>query len=774
MVTTGAAEIPMCGGDVVEDSETTVEIKIRTLDSQTYTLRVNKYVPVPDLKEQIATVTGVLSEQQRLICRGRVLKDDQLLSAYHVEDGHTLHLVVRQPYQSSSTFIGSEGQSGNSAPDGLQNNSSQVSRTVVLEAVNIDQSDLDPTFLNRIMTSILNSFGATNNGNNTASSVNTNIQEANSVRLSRSFGDTGVSGSQNQHVTFQSPQNQPSIQSSQNQTSISSQRMEFDRQQAAFQFPTAVSSGSQNLPAIPHSLTTLQQYLAHLKNVFWGDIPCSSDSDHNSRGEASTVNHNDDRECRPLSHHSSRRDDLPTPAALADILQSTRQLLAEHVEERMLRLAGELENDANLAGIEMRSNVQSRAFRTGFFLQNLGSLFLELGRTTMTLRMGQVPAEAVVNAGPAVFISASGPNPVMVQPVPFYPAPSFGGMDMGSTTGYGPEDERGGSAVLPRNIDIRIHAVPIPAASQSGMDVAQLQQENSDSTRTSADNDSVHHPVRARTHSATLTGEFGLRVVPVRTVVAMPAGISNSQSNNLVPLLHPLLSRIRQQNNGTVNDALNPQASSFHQGGIEANQVSVSDSVRQILESYIGGSVPETRGVPSYTMPVVSGPSMPPTAQIEHQGTRVYITSQQMPNSFNESSHVNDGEDAGQGSLPQYLNIFNQPSNTVLLGQQVNVGGVNQQVSALGSRTEQESTEMDAELNQASVSVNDQGLLFSSYLRQLMPLLTQERAISQDVSNPDSNSLTVEAHRVDCNDPSSSQRKRDPPEPPSPKRHKKE
>lgn len=41
-------------------------------------------MPVPALKEQIATVTGVLTEQQRLICRGKVLKDDQLLSAYRI------------------------------------------------------------------------------------------------------------------------------------------------------------------------------------------------------------------------------------------------------------------------------------------------------------------------------------------------------------------------------------------------------------------------------------------------------------------------------------------------------------------------------------------------------------------------------------------------------------------------------------------------------------------------------------------------------------------
>ncbi|CAI9279544.1 unnamed protein product [Lactuca saligna] len=53
-------------------------------------------VPVPALKEQIAsvTITGVLSEQQRLICRGKFLKDDQLISAYHVEDGECFVLDI--------------------------------------------------------------------------------------------------------------------------------------------------------------------------------------------------------------------------------------------------------------------------------------------------------------------------------------------------------------------------------------------------------------------------------------------------------------------------------------------------------------------------------------------------------------------------------------------------------------------------------------------------------------------------------------------------------
>lgn len=67
-----------------EDEGETVEIKIKTLDAQSYSLRVNRNTPVPALKDQIASVVGVPVENQRLICRGKVLKDDQLLGAYSI------------------------------------------------------------------------------------------------------------------------------------------------------------------------------------------------------------------------------------------------------------------------------------------------------------------------------------------------------------------------------------------------------------------------------------------------------------------------------------------------------------------------------------------------------------------------------------------------------------------------------------------------------------------------------------------------------------------
>ncbi|KAM7496840.1 hypothetical protein LguiA_021254 [Lonicera macranthoides] len=60
-------------------SETTIETNMKTMDSKTYTLGVNKHVTVPDLKEQIASMTRVLSEQYLIYC-GRALGDDHPLS----------------------------------------------------------------------------------------------------------------------------------------------------------------------------------------------------------------------------------------------------------------------------------------------------------------------------------------------------------------------------------------------------------------------------------------------------------------------------------------------------------------------------------------------------------------------------------------------------------------------------------------------------------------------------------------------------------------------
>jgi hypothetical protein len=51
----------------------------------------------------------------------------------------------------------------------------------------------------------------------------------------------------------------------------------------------------------------------------------------------------------------------------------------------------QLENQADITDPAVRHTTQSSALRTGVQLHNLGALLLELGRTIMTLRLGQAP-----------------------------------------------------------------------------------------------------------------------------------------------------------------------------------------------------------------------------------------------------------------------------------------------------------------------------------------------------------------------------------------------
>lgn len=105
-----------------------------------------------------------------------------------------------------------------------------------------------------------------------------------------------------------------------------------------------------------------------------------------------------------------------------------------------------MEQDSSSTDPTVRGQIQEESVQVGLRMQQFGSLLLELGRTILTLRMGQSPvsfcwfwiilvytviqncdlklyhriflllqAESVINAGPAVYISPMGPNPLMVQ-----------------------------------------------------------------------------------------------------------------------------------------------------------------------------------------------------------------------------------------------------------------------------------------------------------------------------------------------------------------------
>ncbi|KAK1382897.1 Ubiquitin-like superfamily protein [Heracleum sosnowskyi] len=543
MGSTGGEASMTSGSSAAPSSEATVEIKIKTLDSQTYTMRVDKCVPVPALKEQIATVTGILSEQQRLICRGKVLKDDTLLSAYHVEDGHTLHLVVRQPIPPSS-----EGLPDHPATDSMSSADHSHSTSVLVGTFNIsDQGDGALPDLGRIVSAVLSSFGVTDVG---SGGEGANMQIPALERLSRAGSLGGLRSSSRQQSNHTAP--------------------------AAGEFPTplAFSANSMQPPVIPDSLTTLSQYLSRLRQELGANVGVP-----NNPSQAATARASDGRSSGGLSGSAPMQGagGLPTPASLAELLLSTRQFLNEQAEECLLQLTRQIEDHTSVTSPAERMGIQSNALRVGALLQNLGALLLELGRTTMTLRIGQTPAEAVVNAGPAVFISTSGPNPLMVQPLPFQPGASFGAVPMGTAhAGSGLSSGSTGSGFLPRNIDIRIRAGSVMPSPGSGPGEPTSGQPVGQTNSSSPGTENAVNQATSGANESTIRNS-GVRVVPLRTVVsAVPAtGGRAPTSLGSMGLIYPMLARVHNGHSGNSNGNRG-QSSDVPPHGAEANRQSNS------------------------------------------------------------------------------------------------------------------------------------------------------------------------------------------------------
>ncbi|KAB2029858.1 hypothetical protein ES319_D05G190300v1, partial [Gossypium barbadense] len=144
-----------------ESSNALIELRVKTLDSQICSLHVEKNTSVSLFKERIANAIGVPVGQQRLIFRGKVLKDDHLLSGYrillfmllefhYVENGDTLHLVEDSQHNHNLCL--------NNA--GIPHNRvGQILHSVVLGTFNVgDQGEGIIPDLTRVIGAVLNSL----------------------------------------------------------------------------------------------------------------------------------------------------------------------------------------------------------------------------------------------------------------------------------------------------------------------------------------------------------------------------------------------------------------------------------------------------------------------------------------------------------------------------------------------------------------------------------------------------------------------------------------
>eukprot|EP00871_Galdieria_phlegrea_P001939 jgi/Galph1/2746/GphlegSOOS_G1430.1 len=123
---------------MAQDSE--YIIKVKTLDSTEHSVSVNQNMTVLQLKQRLAELTGVPEEQQRLIFRGRVLKNELTLGYYKVEAENALHLVSRPTTtETADSSRTTQENPSTSASQQSSNNSTGVPRgaSMFIGAVNV-------------------------------------------------------------------------------------------------------------------------------------------------------------------------------------------------------------------------------------------------------------------------------------------------------------------------------------------------------------------------------------------------------------------------------------------------------------------------------------------------------------------------------------------------------------------------------------------------------------------------------------------------------------
>ncbi|CAN8277052.1 unnamed protein product [Cochlearia groenlandica] len=426
-------------------TESTLELKIKTLDSETYTFKVNKNETVSLFKEKIASETGVPVAQQRLIFRGRVLKDEHPLSEYHLENGHTLHLVIRQPAESqpssdtpSQDATTNDGSGTNGGPS---RNRTHVSHSVVLGSLNVgDQSEGVGPDINRVIGAVLNSFGiggqqpTMNSTSGTYSSMPLNF--SGHAPPPPADGAPGSVGGQGQAAGHSQPRQ--AFPGATFQASMP--RVVQIPVTAATQIPIPSF-----LTPIPDSLDTIMEFVNQMEQAL------------SQNGYSSTVDTSRRLPTREELSRNRRGGGPATPEELSVAMRNVQGLLSGLAVSSLSHIAGRLEQDGSSTDPSLRSQIQTEAVQAGLAMQHLGALLLELGRTILTLRMSQSPEQAYVNAGPAVYISPSGPNPIMVQPFPNQSSPLFTGATT-TANASNPVTIPVGLGAVPRHINIHIHA----------------------------------------------------------------------------------------------------------------------------------------------------------------------------------------------------------------------------------------------------------------------------------------------------------------------------
>ena len=109
-------------------SSSTILIKFKTISSGIYELNVLPNISINELKDELFKLTNIDINRQRIIFRGKVLKDDTNLNDYNINNNDMLHLIIKPEQNTQSNDNNNEQPTLNSngQPTNVSNNNMGV------------------------------------------------------------------------------------------------------------------------------------------------------------------------------------------------------------------------------------------------------------------------------------------------------------------------------------------------------------------------------------------------------------------------------------------------------------------------------------------------------------------------------------------------------------------------------------------------------------------------------------------------------------------------
>ncbi|KAH7443767.1 hypothetical protein KP509_02G050100 [Ceratopteris richardii] len=98
-----------------EEAKDKVTVQIRCTSGSKFSVQVSLETTIAAFKPLLVEGSGVAADQQRLIYKGRVLKDENTLESYGVQHEHTVHLVRAAPSSAASAVAAANTASTDSS-----------------------------------------------------------------------------------------------------------------------------------------------------------------------------------------------------------------------------------------------------------------------------------------------------------------------------------------------------------------------------------------------------------------------------------------------------------------------------------------------------------------------------------------------------------------------------------------------------------------------------------------------------------------------------------